>query len=555
MLDVVDLAGTITARTNQGFDIVTGALNQFAIFNLDYSPARSLIRWGAYLRSMLHQNLSGFIRFQKSDKNTLLETQKTGETLVKENADIQIKDLAVNYFMPEVITCEFPIQDNDISLLLANPYGCVKVAHGLYGWVLDYKIKNKSRKATVRLLRTNYAQGIPPNPVMAYVSITASDNPSIEGSSVTFTPIPTNGGDNPIYTWFVNGIPSGNTSGVFSYVPVSGDEIYCTMQSSIPEVSTAQSNIITMSTVPATGTIYVFKTVTDHPEDETYFHVTLTGQSEDPTIVDGWVKTGDDGIMFEDLPFDTYVLTEDSEDGYTLVSISDPVTLDVENLTGSFEVVNEVQQQVTPIKYGALYNWYAASKNGGMGNGSIAPSGWHVPTDAELNYLRAYLGGELLAGGKLKETGLTYWLTPNLNATNETNFSMRGSGYRVVDGSFYYQKQESWIWTITDISITNAINYFSIYYSGEFGKSNSSFKHGFNLRLIKDDSNNTGSVTDIDGITYPTTKIGDQVWMAANLAVTKFNDGTPIPNVTVNAAWAALTTPGYCWYNNDINNK
>jgi len=44
------------------------------------------------------------------------------------------------------------------------------------------------------------------------------------------------------------------------------------------------------------------------------------------------------------MPFDTYVLTEDSEDGYTLVSISDPVTLDAENLTGSFNVVNEVDQ-------------------------------------------------------------------------------------------------------------------------------------------------------------------------------------------------------------------
>lgn len=344
LLDVVDVGGTITARTNQGFDVVTGALNEHAIFNLDYSPARSLIRWGAYLRSMLHQNLSGFIRFQKSDKNTLLETQKTGESLVKENADIQIKDLAVNYFMPEILTCEFPIQDEDISLLLANPYGCVKVAPNLYGWVLDYKIKNKSRKATVRLLRTNYAQGITPNPVTAYVSITASDNPSVEGRLVTFTPIPTNGGDNPVYSWFVNGFMLGNSTGAFYYVPVSGDEIYCLMTSSIPEVGTAQSNIITMSTVPATGTIYVFKTVTDHPEDETYFHIKLTGQGEDASAVDGWVKTGDEGIAFEGMPFDTYVLTEDSEDGYTLVSISDPVTLDADNLTGSFNVVNEVEQ-------------------------------------------------------------------------------------------------------------------------------------------------------------------------------------------------------------------
>jgi len=559
LLDVVDVGGTITARTNQGFDVVTGALNEHAIFNLDYSPARSLIRWGAYLRSMLHQNLSGFIRFQKSDKNTLLETQKTGESLVKENADIQIKDLAVNYFMPEILTCEFPIQDEDISLLLANPYGCVKVAPGLYGWVLDYKLKNKSRKATVRLLRTNYAQGIPPNPVTAYVSITASDNPSVEGSLVTFTPIPTNGGDNPVYSWFVNGFMLGNSTGAFYYVPVSGDEIYCLMTSSIPEVASAQSNIITMSTVPATGTIYVFKTVTDHPEDETYFHVTLTGQGEDPTIVDGWVKTGDEGITFEDLPFDTYVLTEDSEDGYSLVSISGSVVLDADHLTGSIEVVNEVVSAITPIKYGALYNWYAASKEGGTGEGSIAPTGWHVPSKTEFENLFSYvqsLGG---VGGypwhfRLMNPSLNYW-NDNTGLSNDYGFGIKASGNRGV--SFDNLKESFTFATINDI-YTNF--YWATYW---FNRLNLDVQNvlnkyeGSSIRLIKNTSDwvEGETVTDIEGNIYPTVKIDNQVWMAANLAVTKFNDGTPIPNVTDNSAWAALTTAGYCWYNNDINNR
>jgi uncharacterized protein (TIGR02145 family) len=61
----------------------------------------------------------------------------------------------------------------------------------------------------------------------------------------------------------------------------------------------------------------------------------------------------------------------------------------------------------------------------------------------------------------------------------------------------------------------------------------------------------TGSVNDIDGNTYMTVMIGNQTWMAENLKTTKFNDNTSIPLVTNNTAWSSLTTPGYCWYNND----
>jgi uncharacterized protein (TIGR02145 family) len=79
--------------------------------------------------------------------------------------------------------------------------------------------------------------------------------------------------------------------------------------------------------------------------------------------------------------------------------------------------------------YGALYNWYTVKTN------KLCPSGWHVPSDAEWTVLTTYLGGAS-AGGKLKETGTTHWLTPNAGATNETGFTALPGGYRYNGGTF-----------------------------------------------------------------------------------------------------------------------
>ncbi|MCF8380050.1 MAG: fibrobacter succinogenes major paralogous domain-containing protein [Bacteroidales bacterium] len=61
----------------------------------------------------------------------------------------------------------------------------------------------------------------------------------------------------------------------------------------------------------------------------------------------------------------------------------------------------------------------------------------------------------------------------------------------------------------------------------------------------------TGAVTDVDGNVYRIVTIGDQVWMIDNLKTSTYNDGTAIPLVTNDAAWAGLSTGAYCWSDND----
>ena len=82
------------------------------------------------------------------------------------------------------------------------------------------------------------------------------------------------------------------------------------------------------------------------------------------------------------------------------------------------------------------------------------------------------------------------------------------------------------------------------------------------IELMINDSNSyptsdtSGIVTDIEGNKYNYIKIGNQFWMTENLKTGRLNDGTEIPYVSETADWIVLSSPAYCWYNNDsIENK
>ncbi len=130
--------------------------------------------------------------------------------------------------------------------------------------------------------------------------------------------------------------------------------------------------------------------------------------------------------------------------------------------------------------YGALYNWYVVE------TGKLCPSGWHVPTDAELTILTDYLGGESVAGGKLKDNTATYWETPNTDATDESGFTALPGGYRNPDGDYLSDEISGYLWSATENTSTYAWCRGLYYLTGEVYRNTNDKNEGLSIRCVKD---------------------------------------------------------------------
>jgi len=190
---------------------------------------------------------------------------------------------------------------------------------------------------------------------------------------------------------------------------------------------------------------------------------------------------------------------------------------------------------VDTIKYGALYNWYAATDAR-----NLTPVGFKIPAKADFEALLTYLGEGLVAQNKLKEIGTTYWITGNGN--NLSKFNARGSGNRNNSGIFNGIKGLCWI-VCTD---QNTIYPYNLWINDTtFGGISWTYKtYGFTVRPLKITTTLTngqsGTYIGNDGKVYRTICIGTQEWLADNLSETKFRDGSLIPIVTDNSAWSTL---------------
>jgi uncharacterized protein (TIGR02145 family)/uncharacterized repeat protein (TIGR02543 family) len=133
--------------------------------------------------------------------------------------------------------------------------------------------------------------------------------------------------------------------------------------------------------------------------------------------------------------------------------------------------------------YGILYNWYAVADTNSH---ILAPDGWRTATSSDWDALFTFLGGTGVAGGKLKETGLAHWITPNTGATNESGFSGLPGGTRLVNGTFNLIGNDGGWWTENEHDSGNALA-SGLHYSHEQAVSRymEPKKLGNNIRCIR----------------------------------------------------------------------
>jgi uncharacterized protein (TIGR02145 family) len=137
--------------------------------------------------------------------------------------------------------------------------------------------------------------------------------------------------------------------------------------------------------------------------------------------------------------------------------------------------------------YGGLYQWdemmqYVTTQ----GVQGICPVGWHIPTNAEWTTLTTYLGGESIAGGKMKETGYSHWNPPNTGATNESGFTALPGGHCVPTNIFGSIGIIADLWSSTMNTGSTSwyrylLNYSEMVHTSSEGKSTA-----FSLRCIKE---------------------------------------------------------------------
>ena len=128
--------------------------------------------------------------------------------------------------------------------------------------------------------------------------------------------------------------------------------------------------------------------------------------------------------------------------------------------------------------YGKLYNWYAVS------HPNFAPVGYRVPTDTDWTNLTNCLGGELVAGGKMKSTS-TLWSSPNIGGTNESLFNGLPGGYRDIDGTFNAISTVGNWWSASESSTADAWYRGLNYDTGDVLRLTNYKTFGFSVRLIK----------------------------------------------------------------------
>jgi uncharacterized protein (TIGR02145 family) len=137
------------------------------------------------------------------------------------------------------------------------------------------------------------------------------------------------------------------------------------------------------------------------------------------------------------------------------------------------------------LKYGKLYNWNVTNPTMN-GNKNVCPTGWHVPSKEEWIILSDYLGGEDVAGGKMKEVGVENWKSPNTKAENTSLFTALAGGWRQSSDNFNEAKSRGFWWSSTKSSQYMGFSESLNAYSGKTFINDYPMDYGLSIRCLKD---------------------------------------------------------------------
>jgi len=296
---------------------------------------------------------------------------------------------------------------------------------------------------------------------------------------------------------------------------------------------------LTTKTVDGTGTGAFVSSITGLTANTTYYVRAYATNSVGtsygsevsfttlPTVVApaATVAIGTQTWTTQNLDVTTY------RDGTVIPQVTDPT--DWANLTtGAWCYYGN--NSASGTTYGKLYNWYAIAgihdTDPNTPNKTLAPTGYHIPTDAEWTTLTTSLGGESVAGVKMK--AITLW-TPYAGTTNTNSSGFTGlpGSSRSSNGLFNIGIGEHALWwSSSENNTTTAWDRYLDYSAVGSTRSNSSKTKGSSVRCIAGEA---------------VVAVAPTVTTTAITAITT-NTATTGGNVT-NDGGATLTARGVVW--------
>jgi uncharacterized protein (TIGR02145 family) len=174
-------------------------------------------------------------------------------------------------------------------------------------------------------------------------------------------------------------------------------------------------------------------------------------------------------------------------DGTIIPQVTDP-TAWANMTTGAWCYYNN--DPANEAIYGKLYNWYAVAgihdTDPSTPNKILAPTGWHVYSEAEWNILATFLGGETIAGNKMKST--TLWYNPNTNPNNLSGFTGLPGGWRFNNGPFDWVSRYGNWWSSSERDSASAIVSYLSYNLSSVARTYLNKTFGLSVRCLKGES-------------------------------------------------------------------